>query len=491
MPRLAAAFALTALGALAAWLQTGTGFANYDTAYTLVWGADLAAGRLPDYEVSLAPTPHPLATLGGLLLAPLGADAEGAVVVGAFLWLGALGAVAFALGAEWFGPWAGALAAAVLLTREPVLSFGARAYVDVPYLVLVLGALLVEARRPRAGAPAVLLLVLAGLLRPEAWLLSGAYLVWLAADRDLPRRRLGGLVALAALAPGLWALSDLLIAGSPLYSLTGTREGAELLGRRTGLDDVPLTVPRRLGEILREPVLLAAAVGGVLVLALQRERARLPVAAGLVAITAFCVLAAAGLPILGRYLLLPAALLATFCGAGALGWLRLSAGHPWRGRWRAIGVLALLALVAFIPRQVERIGDLRSALRIQREIRDDLRALARAPAFAAADRACSPVTVPNHRPVPHLALWLDRRPREIVSARLGLPRSGLYLDPAGARVERNYVLDPNDPVRTVPRVPPGFRRVAGNRSWVLYSRCPPWPARGLKRRGGAGAGPSG
>ena len=67
-----------------------------------------------------------------------------------------------------------------MLTRRPVLDFGARAYVDVPYLALVLGALLVETRRPRAGAP---VLVAArrrrACIRPEAWLFSAAYLVWL------------------------------------------------------------------------------------------------------------------------------------------------------------------------------------------------------------------------------------------------------------------------------------------------------------------------
>ena len=71
------------------------------------------------------------------------------------------------------------LAAAIILTRRPVLDFGARAYVDIPYVVLVLGALLVETRRPRAGAPVLALLAVAGLIRPEAWLFSAAYLVYL------------------------------------------------------------------------------------------------------------------------------------------------------------------------------------------------------------------------------------------------------------------------------------------------------------------------
>ena len=65
--------------------------------------------------------------------------------------------VVYALGARWFGRAAGALGALLLITRVPVLSYGVRAYVDIPYLLLVLSALLVESRRPAgrlAGAGA-------------------------------------------------------------------------------------------------------------------------------------------------------------------------------------------------------------------------------------------------------------------------------------------------------------------------------------------------
>ena len=172
------------------------GFANYDLAYSLVWGADLAHGRVPDYEVSLAPTPHPLSTLEGLLLAPLGgASAEDVAIVIAFLSLGALGAVTYALAATWFGRVAGLIAAAIVLTRQPVLSFGVRGYADIPYLVLVLSALLVEARRPRAGTPVLVLLGFAGLLRPEAWLFSAAYVAWLARGDVAQWVRLGAIAA--------------------------------------------------------------------------------------------------------------------------------------------------------------------------------------------------------------------------------------------------------------------------------------------------------
>jgi hypothetical protein len=459
--------------AAVAWLLVGHGLVNYDTLYALVWGRDLAHGSLPDYDVSLAPTPHPLATLAGAALSPLSSAASGGVhgeaalvvtLVGAFLALGALGWVVYRLGAEWFNPWAGAIAAAVILTRRPVLDFGARAYVDIPYLVLVLGALLVETRRPRAGAPVLALLAVAGLIRPEAWLFSAAYLayLWWAGERDVR------LVALAAAGPVLWLAADLAVTGNPLHSLTGTRDTAETLGRVTGLQHVPSTMPRRLGEILREPVLLGAAGGGVLSLLWLRERVRLGAVAGVLAIVAFSVLATAGLPILGRYLLLPAAILAIFCGAGVTGWMALPAGDSRRRPWQALGVLTVVAFAVFAPGQADRVRALRHALDVQQGIQSDLADLVRDGAFAP---PCRDVTVPNHRPVPLLALWLARAPGGVVSARAQTPRDGVVVVPASAAIARDYVLDPRDPVQGVPSVPPGFRASGGNGSWSVFRRC--------------------
>src|SRR3954453_15852544 len=335
MARLRGAAWIGAL-ALLLWLIWGHGFANYDALYSLVWGRELADGHGPSYDVSLAPTPHPLANLAGLALAPLSPrTGEDVLVVVAFLALGACGWLVYALGARWFGVAAGVLAALLFLTREPVLSYGTRAYVDLPYLALVLGALLVYERR---RAPFVLLAV-AGLLRPEAWLFSAALLVW---------RRDWSLLPLAAAGPVLWLAGDLVASGDPLHSLTGTRENVETLGRKTGLGNVPLYLPRRIGEVVREPVLLGAA-GGIGLTAwrgprgaraataptawLAPRRARLPLAAGGLALAAFVVLAAAGLPIITRYTFAVDAILVCFCAAGAFGWLVLPRDHPWRKRW--------------------------------------------------------------------------------------------------------------------------------------------------------------
>src|SRR3954464_15775465 len=404
------ALAAIALGALVALVFAPAHFVNYDTEYALLWGHDLVHGRTPDYTVAFAPTPHPLATLLGAVLSLFGPGfAEGAFEVLAFLALGVLGWLVFALGRAWFGVWAGVVAAVIVLTREPVLSYGVRAYVDIPYICLLLGALLVETRRPRAGTPVLVLVALAGLLRPEAWMFAGLYAVWLWRGGALRPEH----VMLVLAAPVLWALSDLAITGDPLHSLTGTRSTAEDLGRITGLQHVPTTLPRRLGEILREPVLVGAAVGGVL--SLWRLRTRgvlLGATAGVLAVVAFAVLAVAGLSILTRYLLLPATILAIFAAAGVCAWTELPREDPWRGRWMALGALTVVLLVAFIPSQATRLKNTRSALVAQTRILGELHDISDDYPFA----DCGLVTVPNRRAVPQLALWTGIRPADIRSA---------------------------------------------------------------------------
>jgi hypothetical protein len=277
--------------------------------------------------------------------------------------------------------------------------------------------------------------------------------------RGRERRDVISLAALAAAAPALWLAADWLIAGDALHSLTGTRETARTLHRRTGIASVPLVAPRRLGEILREPVLLGAAGGGLLALAWLRRRAALLAVAGAGSLAAFCVLAAAGLPVIGRYLLLPATILAIFCGAGAFGWMHLRIGDPRRRAWIGFAALTAVLLAAFAPGQVDRVRSLRADIAAQREIQDDLHALAGSIA-----PACGPVAVPDDRPVPLLGLWGAR-------ALLRPPARGYYLAPASSRVAREFMLDPRDPVRLTASPPPGFALAASNASWRLFARC--------------------
>jgi hypothetical protein len=475
-----------AAGAVVLRLLAGVGFANYDTLYALAWGGQLSRGQTPAYGVAIAPTPHPLVEALGVVLSPLGPNAiEDVAVALGFLALSACGWVLYRLGSEWFGRAAGALAALILLTRVPVLSYGARAYVDIPYLLFVLAALLVESRRrahgnPPAGAPVLVLLALAGLLRPEAWAFSGLYWVYVcvyelrrarARPRARPNRstsmRLAALALLTAAAPLAWVASDWLITGHPLWSLTNTRHTAHTLGRITGAGNIPQYIPRRIGEILRPPVLAGAALGGALSLLWLRRRALLGATAGAIAVVVFAVFAAAGLPINTRYAFLASAILCVFCGAGAFGWTRLARADPRRRWWMAGGAVVLGALAISAPAQYRSAHRELDKLARQQSIQNDLLALVREHAITL---RCGPVGVPNHAPVPLLALHLKTSPANVVSAQNEQVSSGVYVDPASMEVEEDYVLDPLDPHLPV-TVPPGFTETRANRSWLIFQRC--------------------
>lgn len=462
-------------GAIVLRVLAGVGFVNYDTLYGLAWGGQLSRGSLPAYGVAIAPTPHPLVEILGVLLAPLGpAGAVHVTVALAFLALSACVWVVYALGAHWFGRAAGALGALLLITRVPVLSYGVRAYIDIPYLLLVLSALLVECRRPRAGWPVLALLALAGLLRPEAWAFSGLYWIYLvlwpqwrghASTRS--RRELAGLTLLAVVAPLVWVLSDLAITGDALWSLTNTRHTAQTLDRVTGIANVPEYIPRRIGEILRPPVLVGAALGGVLSLLWLGARARLGALVGVVAVVVFALFAVFGLPINTRYAFLAAAILCMFCGAGVCGWTLLARDDPRRRWWMAGGLVVALALLAYAPSQYRGAHSQLQALARQQRIEGDLLALVNSHAIAL---RCGPVGVPNHAPIPLLALYLKTSPKNVISAQVNQISYGTYVDPASVEVERDYVLDPHDPHLAV-SVPPGFTESATNRSWLIFTRC--------------------
>jgi hypothetical protein len=474
IPRWGPATLAIVTGAVLLWLIAGVGFVNYDTLYALVWGQQVARGETPEYGLPIAPTPHPLVEMLGIPLAPLGAGAETTIALAlAFLALSGCGWVLYRLGSAWFGRAAGMLAALVLLTRVPVLSYGVRAYVDIPYTLLVLCALLVETRHRRAGAPVLVLLGLAGLLRPEAWFFSGIY--WLVllvssrrADPVRSRAQLARLGLLAASAPVLWILSDLLVTGDAMWSLTNTKHTALALGRAQGIGDVPQYIPRRIGEVLRPAVLVGAALGGALSLTWLRDRARLGAIAGVMAVLVFALMASFGLPIDTRYAFLASAVLCLFCGAGVFGWSALPQGDRRRAPWMAAGAVVLAVLLITLPGQVKSAHKELANLARQESIQEDLLTLVKSRAVSL---KCGPVGVPNHAPIPLLALYLKGRPGLIVSAEARQIEQGTYVDPASVEVERDYILDPKDPHAAV-SIPPGFIATThGNRSWLIFDRC--------------------
>ena len=479
-------------GAVLLRVLSGVGFANYDTLYALVWGQQLTRGETPQYGIPIAPTPHPSVEALGVVVAPFGPHTASQIAVAlGFLALSACGWAVYRLGSLWFNRPAGAVAALLLLTRVPILSYGVRAYVDIPYLLLVLCALIVETRRRRAGAPVLALLALAGLLRPEAWAFSGLYWLYLALPTARARRsaaadtlrtpgqqgaaadmlrtpgQLARLAVLAAAAPIVWVASDWLVTGNPLWSLTNTRHTAETLHRETGIGKVPEYIPRRIGEILGPFALVAAALGGTLALLWLHVRALPGALAGVVAVGVFAAFASVGLPIVTRYAFLAAAILCVFAGAAVCGWMELPRGDPHRRWWMAAAAISAAALVASIPSQYRANHGELNALGRQQRIQNELVALVRADAITT---RCEPIGVTNHAPIPLLALWLETPPSTIVNLQGTKIAHGTFVDPADREVEKEYVLDLNDPHRPV-AVPAGFTTTHSNRSWRILQRC--------------------
>jgi hypothetical protein len=501
------------------------GFPNYDTIYALVWGRELAHGISPDYGAALPPTPHPLTDFIGLVTSPFGEAPITVIMILAYVSLGLIAYFVYRLGTVWFDKWVGALAAVIVLTRAPFLSNGLRAYVDLPYIALCLGALYIEARKPRAGWPVLALLVPAGLLRPEAWGFAIAYWLWLAFDlrrassatppsapganpsapptstgRKLAHkssfrpintvfgwevgwrgeRGTKELVWLAALALGgpiIWVLFDAITTGNPLYSLTGTQETVESLKRQTGPVDLVVYGPRRLGEVMQWPGMIGGFGGLLLGICLLRRRSALGFAAVVLALLAFAALAAAGLAIIARYTMLAGAILSIFFALALLGWRFLDRGDPWRRRWQIFAAIVLAMVLVWLPNQWNLDRQVHTDLTNQGKIEGDLTDLVNSGAFAP---DCGPIAVPNHRAVPRLAFGLEVKPTDIVSAseavsgeeKKKLAGAGYYVEPASPFVIHNYILDPNDKTNFKDVEPPaGFHEVAANDSWIVYSRC--------------------
>ena len=431
---------------------------NYDARYALLWARDLAHGHAPEYGADFAPTPHPLQTAAGLLALPFGDASDDALVLITLLAFGALVYLAYALGAQLFSPWVGLVAALVVLTRPAMERDALLAYQDVPFAALVVGAVLVEARRPRAGVPALALLAVAGLLRPEAWVLSGLYVLWIWRETD--RRVL--VLALAAAAPVIWALSDWIVTGDPLHSLHGTADLAIANDRRRAIGDVPYWTAQYFGYALREPVVAGIVIGAVFAWLHARRAAALPVAVVVAMVAVFAIGPVLGLPLIRRYIEAPAVLLSLFYGLGVAGWAMLPPGTS-RTRWMAAGAVAALLSVAFLPWHERMLSTVASRIDQDGAFYGDLEHAVRSPQVKAAFAACPDMTAGDHRPIPFARFWLDGAPGTVSTVEGDASRMGklLLMPVKGPSTRRIY------PPGVFPRVatPAGWRTIYSNRSW--------------------------
>ena len=466
------AAAILAATAVLVWAVTRT-YPNYDSYYHLVWGRQLLDGIEPTFTAYAAPTQHPLyVVLGALLGLLFGEGADRALVLVCLLSHAALVFGTYRLGAAVFGRWSGALAALFVAASASFLLYAARGYVDAPFLALVVWAGVLEAEGRGPGRP-MALLVLAGLLRPEAWVLGGLLWLWyLVRERRSgePARwaPLAGLTVGLVAAPVIWALVDLAATGDPLHSLHATSELADDLGRVRGLQHVPGSFVSFVGATVRPPVALLAPFGVVLAVRLYGWTAlRVPLALFAAGVVTFVGTGALGLSILPRYLTVPAIALCLFAGFALLGFTALPREHAWRRRWAqgsaaatAVGAVGLVILAPSLT-------NVREELRFIRATHDSLIALLDDPSVREGLK-CGPLTFPTYRLVPDARWHLEDA---TIGARSARRRdSGVEVFALGQKALRRYGFAAGtSPQVNIPSE--GFEPIARHGLLSAYSRC--------------------
>jgi hypothetical protein len=459
--------AIAGLLALAEALALGRLPLNlYDVSFTLDWGRQLIHGELPDVRVTGASTPHPLSIVSGAFAALFGAGALDAMRGVVFVAGGAVCVALLAMGRACRSVWIGVVAALALVLSEPFVdaTLGQATASDLPSLAAVLGALALELARPRRAVAPLVLLAVAGLWRPEAWLLSLAYWLYVAPPRQWRSR--AWLAALAVSAPVLWAITDLVLTGNPLYSLTYTREATVAAQRPTGFTNVPAALWETLTSYFSTPVLIGAALGVCLDLWLVRLPRLLPVALGLT-VLAFAAIGAANLPLDERYALPTTVLLAVYFGFFAVGWRAQSSAWP-KHAWMAAALLLSTLALVLAPANIGAIARARHSLSAQARVEAQLDSLLRSSSVRGLIARCGPVQA-SWRIVPILAYDLGRSPRTIATVNSGVPQSGTVVEPTRGLGEQEFETHAHPIASFIRR---GYRVAANNDGWLLYIRCP-------------------
>ena len=327
----------------------------------------------PDFSAPFAPTPHPLLNVVGALLSPLGSAAPGAMELLSLAATALLGVAAFRLGRAVATVGVGALVALLVLTRPDPIRLALSSALDIPYLALVLMAAALEAERARRGMPVMALLGVAGLLRPEAWILAAAYALY--AGWPAGRRRRAALLAAAAAAPVTWILMDVVVTDDPLNSLAGAREAASDRGLPQGVDAALSAIPAFSQQLLGMPILLGAAVGALFAAWQARGKMALPAALGVLAAVPFLAYGLAGSALFPRYLLPTAAVLTLLCATGVAGWTAIPRGRPGRVPWMVAGGAVAALLLATTPARVDDLADVRAGVTKRAALEEDLERL--------------------------------------------------------------------------------------------------------------------
>ncbi|HEX8207880.1 MAG TPA: hypothetical protein VF587_17580 [Solirubrobacteraceae bacterium] len=479
------AFALLCAGAIWGFFAFPT-YPNYDSYYSLLWGRELLDGTLPSYDAYRAPTPHPLAIALGTVLSLLGHGAERIWILLCVASFVALVAGVYKLGREAFTPLVGLIAAILVLSRLDFPFYAARGYIDIAYMALVVWAAVLEARRPRRGTSVLLMLAVAGMLRPEAWLISGLYFLWVAWPADWGTRV--KFAALAALGPLVWAGSDLIVTGDPAWSLTYTSAFAEELGRNKSASGLLPSIWEFLVKLDKVQVLVGGIVGLCLAVSLVPRRSAVPGALLGIGVGTFLLVGLGGFSVIDRYLLVASMVVIVFCGVALGGWTMLREGTRARRVW-AIAAALVAATGATITAIALDPDRLRRELTFRADAHPALHEVLEHPRVAEALK-CGPISVPNHKLIPDVRWILDLPDGAVVARSSALRREGTPSQLRAARrlrgrierggvaiypntrsaVLRQALVEPSDnPFTLLPL--PGYQRVAVSDYYSAYVRC--------------------
>ena len=451
---------------VALWLIYKPSYVNFDARYALLWARDIVHGHTPDYTAVFAPTPHPLQTLVSfpVLLAGSGSAAKVMVAL-TLLSFGFLTFLVYRLGAELWNPAAGIVAAAVVATRPSLDRFALIGYQDLAFAALVTYALLLETRKPRRGAPVLIVLAIAGLMRPDAWLLSLLYVAYLWRDTTDTAQR-AKLTALALSAPILWVAQDWIITGQPFHSLQGTKTLAGEVNRRRP----PLSIPKRTAWyyklLLLWPLAFGVPLGLLFAWLHARKRFALLVATAVALTLWILITSIVGLSLIQRYLVTPGALLAVVYGLAVFGWMKL---RPEQNRqlWTLAGILALALSLAYIPAQASKLRSIKHTMTNEARNYADLKLVGTAPAVRAKFKQCgNRISTIGHKAMPDLRWWLNGPPNSIDLVEGSKTKVGpLMLKPRATK--QMWGFDRTHFATVIP--PPGYTRVYENHSWAVYA----------------------
>jgi hypothetical protein len=227
---------------------------------------------------------------------------------------------------------------------------------------------------------------------------------------------------------------------------------------------------------VKAPVYFASIAGFLIALWKFPLRFAIPAVLFLSGVFTFVATGVAGLSVIVRYLMVPSVMLCLFAAVALGGFTMAPAASRLRRVWAAASATAVvlgLAYTTFNPPSFTRFD---SELVFRGDVSRSLRSILHRPAVVEGLR-CGAVSVPTHKLIPDVRWVLDVGEGRVV-ARSDLSASaqrktryGVALFPVGRRniLRTGFAVN----TETLTQVPqPGFHRIATDRYFAAYLRCP-------------------